>query len=79
MTRCIGILGFDGITALDLSGPAEVFATANYVAPSPAYEVMILGLTAKPFLPESGMKMLPHITLAAAPALDTIIVPGGAG
>ncbi|MBV9046424.1 MAG: GlxA family transcriptional regulator, partial [Alphaproteobacteria bacterium] len=52
MTRCIGILGFDGITALDLSGPAEVFATANYVAPAPAYEVLILGLTAKPFLTE---------------------------
>ena len=79
----VGIVGFEQVDALDLVGPAEAFASAqvqdakgNTVA---AYEVVILGLTNAPFVAESGIVILPRTTLRAAPKLDTIIIPGGAG
>ena len=69
--------------ALDLVGPAEAFASAwaNDAKgnPSRAYEVVILGLTNSRFVAESGIVFHPQTTLLAAPGLDTIIIPGGAG
>jgi transcriptional regulator GlxA family with amidase domain len=82
-TRRIAFLGYPQLTALDLVGPAEVFATAAGLAPPPAgrpiYEVMVLGLDAQPFRAESGLVFVPDAALADAPALDTLIVPGGRG
>jgi transcriptional regulator GlxA family with amidase domain len=84
-TRRIGFLGYPQLTALDLVGPAEVFATAaallQTARPSsrPAYEVVVLGLEAKAFRAESGLVFLPDAALADAPALDTLIIPGGRG
>ena len=79
----VGIVGFDQVDALDLVGPAEAFASAqiqdakgNTVAP---YEVVILGLTNARFVAESGIVLHPRTTLRAAPKLDTLIIPGGAG
>jgi transcriptional regulator GlxA family with amidase domain len=79
----IGFLGFDGVTALDLVGPAEVFATA--VAAEPAagraalYEVIVIGVTGRPFTADSGIVFKPARTLETAPALDTVVIPGGEG
>ena len=78
MTRRIGIIGYDGITALDLTGPAEVFGTANAQVPG-AYEIAILAASAKPIVSEAGLRVIPDLTLANAPRLDTILVPGGSG
>ena len=79
----VGVLGFDGINGLDLVGPLEAFAHATYVDAAPAarqpYEVFVIGLTKKAFAGESGMRFLPHCSLADAPALDTLVIPGGAG
>lgn len=81
--RRIGIVGFDQVDALDLVGPAEAFASAQAFDargnPGPAYEVVILGLTNSRFVAESGIVFQPRTTLRAAPRLDTIIIPGGAG
>lgn len=81
--RRIGIVGFDQVDALDLVGPAEAFATAQTIDargnPGAAYEVVILGLTNTRFVAESGIVFHPKTTLRAAPRLDTIIIPGGAG
>lgn len=82
--RRVGMIGFDGLTALDLVGPAEAFANA-YVegangAPQHAYEIVVLGLTEKPFVAaDTGLVLRPHTTLEHAPELDTLIVPGGPG
>jgi len=79
----VGVLGFDGINGLDLVGPLEAFAHAAYVdaaqAARQSYEVFVIGLTKKAFSGESGMRFLPHCSLADAPALDTLVIPGGAG
>jgi transcriptional regulator GlxA family with amidase domain len=79
----IGVLGFEGVTALDLVGPAEAFATARVDdgdgKPRPVYEVVILGVTTKPFTAESGVVFKPHRGLDGKVDLDTLIVPGGCG
>ena len=81
--RRIGFLGFDGITALDLVGPAEAFAAAavggGTGAPHPGYEVTIIGVGTKQFVAESGLVFKAHKTLETAPILDTLILPGGSG
>jgi transcriptional regulator GlxA family with amidase domain len=76
--RRIGFVVFDGITALDLVGPLEAFANAS-VSGSPAYELVTLGLSRRRCVAESGLRLVPDAALGAAPALDTLIVPGGAG
>jgi putative intracellular protease/amidase len=79
----IGFLGFDGITALDLVGPTEAFAAAVIHEGNGGfrrcYDVMAIGLTGRPFVAESGVIFKAHKTLRTAPALDTLVVPGGRG
>jgi transcriptional regulator GlxA family with amidase domain len=78
-TRRIGILGFDGIQALDLVGPAETFSAAGRgEASDPLYDVVVLGLERKRFVSETGLTLVADAPASASPRLDTIIVPGGA-
>jgi transcriptional regulator GlxA family with amidase domain len=79
----IGFLGFDGITALDLVGPTEAFATAvvddGKGGTRRCYEVVTIGLANKPFVAESGVIFSSQKTLQTAPLLDTLVIPGGSG
>ncbi|MEW6736149.1 MAG: DJ-1/PfpI family protein [Acidobacteriota bacterium] len=79
----IGLIGYDDIMALDLVGPTDAFTTATIEEGNSGqqrcYEVLIIGLTGKPFTAESGIVFRPHKTLQTAPALDTLIIPGGRG
>jgi transcriptional regulator GlxA family with amidase domain len=77
----IGLIGFDGVVAIDLSGPADAFAVANDTEsdPKPAYEVVVISPSSKPFVSESGLVFKPQRTFKNAPSLDTLIVPGGSG
>jgi transcriptional regulator GlxA family with amidase domain len=82
-SRRIGLLGFDGVMALDLVGPIDAFSSAVIEgaggAIKPCYETLVIGLTAKPFVSESGVVFQPHATLKDAPLLDTLVIPGGRG
>ena len=79
----IGLLLFDGITALDVAGPMEAFASARVpgepLQATGGYELLTVGLTHKEVVAESGLRLKPSTTIADCPALDTIIVPGGKG
>lgn len=79
--RTIGILAYPGVMALDVVGPLDAFAAAAELGapPTPRYRCLVLGLAAAPFAAESGLLLTPHATLAEAPPLDTLIVPGGRG
>jgi transcriptional regulator GlxA family with amidase domain len=74
----IGFIGYDQVTALDFVGPLEAFATANQFG-EPTYEIVVLSAGGRPFVSESGIRTTPDAPLSKAPALDTVIVPGGAG
>lgn len=78
----VGFLLFDGITALDLVGPADAFGSARVgtaSAPEPAYDLVVLGSSRRTYVSETGLRLTPDTTLADAPPLDTLIVPGGSG
>lgn len=79
-TRTIGVLLFDGVTLMDVAGPAEVFATANTVGPAmPRYRLRTYGIGSAPARSEAGITLVPDAALPARLALDTLLVPGGSG
>src|SRR6202167_4333651 len=79
----IGVLLFDGITALDVAGPMEAFASARVPGDergvTRCYELFTIGLTNKEVVAESGLMLKPCKTLAECPRLHTLIIPGGRG
>lgn len=79
--RRIGLIGFDGVAALDLTGVMDAFfiATRMRTPASPGYEVVVLGVSEAPFRSEAGLRMTPDATLVAAPSFDTVVIPGGSG
>lgn len=83
ITKQIGFLGFDGVIASHLTGPADAFALAalsdGFGNRIPCYEVCTIGLTSEPFRAESGMSFIAQKNLRNAPPLDTIVIPGGSG
>jgi transcriptional regulator GlxA family with amidase domain len=79
----LGLIGYDGVQALDIIGPSDAFTIAEIESDNgqrrPCYEVIVIGITNKPFRAESGISFQPHTTLRCAPTLDTLIIPGGRG
>lgn len=73
--RRIGFLGFDGLMALDFFGPSDAFLSAG----AERYETVLLAPSRRAIATESGVRLVPHFSLAEAPELDTLIIPGGAG
>jgi transcriptional regulator GlxA family with amidase domain len=79
----IGFIGFDGVVAIDLAGPAEAFNCAEIPGGQNGsrrcYEVITIGLSNRPFVAESGLVFTPQKTFKNAPPLDTLVIPGGSG
>ena len=69
----IGSLLFEGIDQIDLTGPFDVLSRI----PNATYR--IYGKTAAPVRDVKGLRLTPDLTLAAAPPLDVLHVPGGLG
>jgi cyclohexyl-isocyanide hydratase len=69
----VGILLFEGVTQLDLTGPYEVLARM------PNTRVSLLASSVKPVRSEWGLTITPDLAFADAPQLDVICVPGGWG
>jgi cyclohexyl-isocyanide hydratase len=69
----IGSLLFEGIDQIDLTGPFEVLSRI----PNATYR--IYGKTAAPVRDLKGLRLTPDTTLADAPPLDVLHVPGGYG
>jgi len=69
----IGFLAFPRLTQLDLTGPYEVLSRV------PGARVHVLAREPGPIVAEGGLQLLPTGTLAEAPPLDVLCVPGGAG
>jgi cyclohexyl-isocyanide hydratase len=69
----IGSLLFEGVDQIDLTGPFEVLSRI----PNSTYR--IYGKTARPVRDIKGLRLTPDATLAEAPPLDVLHVPGGFG
>jgi len=77
----IGILIFEDVEELDFVGPWEVFTAAAHLAPEGAGgdQVCLIAEALAPVRCAKGMRVLPDVGLADAPALDVLVVPGGIG
>ncbi len=69
----IGSLLFEGLDQIDLTGPFEVLSRI----PNSTYR--LYGKTAAPVRDIKGLRLTPDATLADAPPLDVLHVPGGFG
>lgn len=67
----VGLVLFDGLTQLDLTGPYEVLARM------PDTRVHLIAATREPVRSEWGMVIVPDTTFDDAPPIDVLCVPGG--
>jgi transcriptional regulator GlxA family with amidase domain len=70
-----GILLFDGAEELDFAGPWEVFTMAR----TDGDRVVTIAERPEPVRAAKGLRVHADHTLADAPALDVLVVPGGEG
>lgn len=81
--RMVGILAFDGLASLDLTGPVEALGMAHHsgrqASTARCYKTIVIGLTSKRLVTESGLHLTADATIDSAGPLDTIIIPGGRG
>lgn len=69
----IGLLAFDGLDQIDLTGPFEVLARL------PNATTRIFAKSLEPVRDVRGLRLMPDATLGRAPQLDVLHVPGGYG
>lgn len=81
--RTIGILIFDDAEELDFVGPYEVFTMSNEVngwrGKDGRDKVVLISQDGTPVTCAKGMVISAHCSLADAPALDVLLIPGGQG
>lgn len=77
----VGFLVYDELQALDLVGPYDAFGAANECAGGgeAPYELVTIGVDARPVRAENGLGFVPDVAMAEAPRLDTLVIPGGRG
>lgn len=73
MTFRFGILCFPNVQQLDLTGPYEVFASAQNA------QVDLVWKSKTPVRASTGLWLTPDVTFDDAPVFDLICVPGGGG
>ncbi len=75
----IGIYIYDDSEVLDFSGPFEVFSTASRICHDDCpFEPILLGATGEAVSARAGYLVIPHFSIKNHPALDVLIIPGGA-
>jgi transcriptional regulator GlxA family with amidase domain len=71
----MGVLLFEGAEELDFAGPWEVLTVAAMLKPGD--RVVTIAERADPVRCAKGLRVLPDHTIADAPPLDVLLVPGG--
>jgi transcriptional regulator GlxA family with amidase domain len=83
----VGILIFDGVEVLDFAGPFEVFSRTRLVPgtesrrsdDSAPFDVFTVAPLATTITATGGLRIEPRHSLASAPGIDLLVVPGGFG
>ncbi|UYB38847.1 GlxA family transcriptional regulator [Streptomyces sp. Je 1-4] len=76
--RDVLVVLFDGVQALDVCGPVDVFNGAAQAMPG-AYRIRTASLDGAPVRTTSGLTLVPDLALTAAATPHTLLVPGGQG
>lgn len=80
-TRRVEVLAFPNVQLLDVTGPLQVFATANELAGgggAPPYETVVVAAAA-PAVTSAGLSLVTEALPTPAPGLDTLVIAGGYG
>jgi transcriptional regulator GlxA family with amidase domain len=77
--RTVVLVTFPGATLLDVVGPAEVFHTANELARSPEYELVVASSQGGPVRSMSGLVIGTAPVGAVEGPVDTLMTTGGVG
>lgn len=79
MAREIAIVIHEGVQALDVAGPLDVFAeAASRLSPSQGYRCLLIAPTCAPVRSSNGMAFLPDLSFAdAGRDFHTVLVAGG--
>ena len=80
----VGILIFDEVEVLDVTGPFEVFAVTRLNEErrsneSSPFKLMLISETLKTIFTTGGLRLTPDMTIDNNVKLDLLIVPGGKG
>jgi transcriptional regulator GlxA family with amidase domain len=77
----VAIVIHDGVQALDVAGPVDVFAEANaFLSPPDRYETVLIAAHRAPLRASNNMQMLADITFAEADGVyDILLIAGGPG
>jgi len=82
-TLRIGILGYNGVTAINVVNVLEIFAFASVAdgieSAIKRYDPITIGFDGVRFVSESGIAFTANYTIEDAPPVDTLIIPGGSG
>lgn len=80
-TRTIALLGFDGVAALDITGPYEVFSLPSYLTqdqPVAPYRIVLLADRAGPVRSASGLSLIADASWRNFhDKVDTLLICGG--
>jgi len=82
--RSVVIVGFEGVQALDLVGPFEVFTGATVCLaalgrPHDGYDVTIASLDGTPISTGTGLEIVAKRLPDPWQPMDTVVLPGGTG
>lgn len=79
----VELVAFPDVQMLDISGPMQVFASANELLAdsgvAPPYEVRVVAFSSGPIRTSSGLTLIADNLPEPHAACDTLIVPGGKG
>lgn len=83
MPKVIHVLAFENVQVLDVTGPLQVFASANDLArqrglPLP-YAVNVIATQAGPVMTSAGLALLAEALPAIEQPCDTLVIAGGWG
>ncbi|MBT1269897.1 GlxA family transcriptional regulator [Pseudomonas sp. VS38] len=83
MRRIINVLAFPNVQVLDVTGPLQVFASANDLArqqglPLP-YAVSVIAAQAEPVMTSAGLALVAEPLPPADAPCDTLVIAGGWG
>jgi transcriptional regulator GlxA family with amidase domain len=81
LPRLIELLAFPHFQILDVTGPLQVFATANNIAGgnSPPYAIHVVSQAGGAVASSSGVELLTDALPPRDSTLDTLIIAGGSG
>src|SRR5580698_10384673 len=83
VTRIIEVLAFPSVQLLDVTGPLQVFASANdqvvAAGGQPPYVARVVAQDGREITASAGLALVTHPLPAADAPVDTLMVAGGEG